>query len=74
MSQREIILRHLQRCRRKGITSAEAYEKYGIMDLPKRICELKGEGYAFRIETVHAKNRYGKAISFNKYTLEEARR
>ena len=72
MSQRELILKHLQRCRRKGITSAEAFTKYGVMDLPKRICELKAEGYAFKIEPVSAKNRYGKAVTFNKYTLQEA--
>lgn len=64
-------MKHLTRCRRKGITSAEAYERYGIMDLPKRICELQADGHRFKKETMHAKNRYGKAVTFTKYTLED---
>ena len=70
MSQKEIVLRHLTKCTKKGITSAEAFMKYGIMDLPKRICELRNDGYAFRISPVQKKNRYGKTVTFNRYTLE----
>ena len=63
-------MKHMERCRRKGITSAEAYERFGIMDLPKRICELKSEGHKIKAEPVTKKNRYGVAVTFNKYTLE----
>lgn len=64
-----MVLKHLQ-TRKNGITSWRAHELYGILDLPKRISDLRKDGYAIRGEVVHKKNRYGRKIKFNKYTLE----
>lgn len=71
MTQKARILRHLSKCTKRGITSAEAFNKYGITDLPKRISELRRDGVAISDEYVHSKNRYGDYVKFKRYTLTE---
>jgi hypothetical protein len=54
-----------------SITSWQAYEDLGIMQLGTRIFELKERGYRFKKEKVTKKNRYGDKCRFDKYMLEE---
>lgn len=54
-----------------SITSWEAYQDLGIMQLGARIDQLKKEGYEFTTEWVKKKNRFGEDVSFKKYYLED---
>ena len=67
MTQKEMILRHLQE--RDSITPAEAINRYGIYRLASRIWDLRNDGYNIRSEKVTTKNRFGKRVSFDKYSL-----
>lgn len=54
-----------------SITSWEAYQYLGIMQLGARIDQLKKEGYEFTTEWVKKKNRFGEDVSFKKYYLAD---
>jgi hypothetical protein len=68
MTQKEVVLTHLKSG--KEITSAEAFYKYGISDLPKRISELRKSGYKITSRKGQNVNEYG-TVTFNIYKLEE---
>lgn len=53
-----------------SITSFDAFVDLGIVCLPKRISELKREGHTFNIKVEKSKNRYGKPVSYNRYSLK----
>ena len=56
--------------KRKGeITSAVAYIELGIIQLPKRIWNLKRRGYKIKTEWREGKNRYGDKVRFCAYSL-----
>ena len=56
--------------RRKGeITSAIAYTELGIIQLPKRIWNLKRMGYTIKTEWREGKNRFGDKVRFCAYSL-----
>ena len=56
--------------KRKGeITSAIAYVELGIIQLPKRIWNLKRMGYKIKTEWREGKNRYGDKVRFCAYSL-----
>lgn len=56
--------------KRKGeITSAIAYNELGIIQLPKRIWNLKRMGYKIKTEWREGKNRYGDKVRFCAYSL-----
>lgn len=52
-----------------SISSWEAYSELGITQLGARIDQLKKEGYEFKTEWEHRKNRYGEEVSFKRYYL-----
>ena len=52
-----------------SITSWEAYQDLGVMQLGARIDQLKKDGYEFTTEWVQKKNRFGEDVSFKKYYL-----
>ena len=54
-----------------SITSWDAYRDLGITQLATRIFELKEEGYEFDTAVELGKNRFGKNISWVRYTLKE---
>lgn len=68
-SQKLDVLNHMKRHKKKGITSMEAFELYGITRLSAKIFELKHDGYV--IECVHetSTNRYGHLCRFGRYVL-----
>ena len=52
-----------------SITTYDAFKDLGIACLPKRISELKEEGYVFRIVAEANKNRFGEPVNYNRYFL-----
>ena len=69
MTQREAILQYISDF--GSITPMQAYSDLGITKLATRISEMRRDGLKFKIETVKLKNRYGKAVSFCKYSFAE---
>ena len=56
--------------KRKGeITSAIAYDQLGIIQLPKRIWNLKRMGYTIKTEWREGKNRYKEKVRYCAYSL-----
>ena len=52
-----------------SITSWEAYQDLGVMQLGARIDQLKKDGYEFRTEWEIKKNRFNEEVSFKRYYL-----
>lgn len=69
MSQKERILDYINEF--GYITSWQAYQDLGIMQLGARIDQLQKEGHAFKKEWEHKKNRFGEPVRFIKYSLWE---
>lgn len=67
MTQREAILQYIKDF--GSITPMQAFADLGITKLATRISEMRKDGMEFKIETVHIRNRYGKAVSYAKYSL-----
>lgn len=55
-----------------SITPLEALKEFGCMRLASRINDLKNQGYNIVSEKVSIKNRYGKKVSFAKYSIIES--
>ena len=51
------------------ITSAIAYDELGIIQLPKRIWNLKRMGYTIKTKWREGKNRFGDKVRFCAYSL-----
>lgn len=68
MTQKELICKYIQDY--GSITPMDAFADLGITKLATRISEMKREGYEFKIETVKSKNRYGKSVTFAKYSFK----
>jgi len=51
------------------ITSATSITSLGIMDLRKRVSELRRMGYSIEDRMVTKENRYGKKVSYKEYFL-----
>ena len=69
LSQCDMILRYMTE--NGGITAAEAVDEIGCYRLSSRIWDLKQAGHSIKKERLTKKNRYGKMVSYAKYTLEE---
>lgn len=54
-----------------SISSWDAYSDLGITQLGARIDQLKKDGYTFRTEWEHKKNRYNEEVNFKRYYLED---
>lgn len=68
MTQKEIVLRHMKEM--GSISSFEAFTEYGITRLAARIHDLREDGYNIKASVHDARNRYGKKVRFERYTLE----
>ena len=53
------------------ITQADALRDLSCMRLASRIADLRKEGYQIKKEMVGSTNRFGEAVSFARYSLEE---
>ena len=69
MTQREAIVEYITEF--GSITPMQAFRDLGITKLATRISEMRKDGMSFKIETVHDKNRYGKSVSYAKYSFWE---
>ena len=69
ITQKERIINYIRQF--GSITSWEAYQDLGVMQLGARIDQLKKDGYTFKTEWVHKKNRFGEDVSFKKYYLDD---
>ena len=69
MTQREAILQYIEDF--GSITPMQAFADLGITKLATRISEMRKGGMKFKIEMVSSRNRYGKAVSFAKYSFVE---
>lgn len=67
---KELVLKHLKRNKRKGITSLDAIELYGDTRLASTIFDLRQDGYDIITNMVQGKNRYGRPIEFAQYVLK----
>lgn len=55
---------------KKGITSMEAFEKFGATRLSAIIFNLRhNHGYDIEVEEEKTKNRYGNTVAFTRYRL-----
>ena len=54
-----------------SITPMQAFSDLGITKLATRISEMRKDGWTFKIEMVSTKNRYGKSVSYAKYSFAE---
>ena len=63
--------RILQYIREHGdITSMDAFVDLGITQLTSRISEMRAKGFDIKSERLSGKNRFGEAVSYNRYWLE----
>lgn len=70
MTQREAILQYIEEF--GSITPMQAFADLGITKLATRISEMRKDGMKFTIEMVNVKNRYGKTVTYAKYSFAEA--
>ena len=54
-----------------SITSWEAYQDLGVMQLGARIDQLQKDGHVFETKYEHKKNRFGEDVSFKRYYLAD---
>lgn len=66
MTQYELILQYMDDF--GSISPMEAFSDLGITKLATRISELSRRGHEFHKEMVSSKNRYGKAVSYMRYS------
>ena len=69
MTQREAIIDYIDEF--GSITPIQAFSDLGITKLATRISEMRKDGMDFKIEMVSTKNRYGKTVSYAKYSFAE---
>lgn len=69
MAQHEMVLDYLKK-HKEGITSLQAYKMFGIMQMPKRIFNLRKMGYDIKSTPKTGRNRFGAKVSYVVYTLE----
>ena len=67
MSQKQRVYNHLKQG--NSLTSAEAYEWFGIVSFPKRICEVKAMGYHVKDRWKKVKTRFGGYTRVKEYYL-----
>lgn len=70
MKQHERVLEYLM-SHKEGMTSKDAFEYLGIIQMPKRIWILKRLGYNIKTKTECGVNRFGEKVHYTRYTLEE---
>lgn len=69
VSQTKAVLNYMQT--HDGITSMEAFEKYGATRLSGLIFSLKKQGYNIVTEMVECTNRFGNTCHYAKYSPAE---
>lgn len=70
MTQEMAVLNHMET--REGITSWEAYERYGITRLSSIIHRIRKRGYKVITKLKSTENRYGNTVNYAVYKLVKA--
>jgi hypothetical protein len=70
VTQKEKVLMYLLD-HKEGRTSLKAYELFGIMQMPKRIFDLRADGWNISSTPKDGLNRFGQPISYVVYKLED---
>ena len=68
-SQHEMVLSYLK-AHRDGMTSLDAVQMFGIMQMPKRIWILRRMGYDIESKTEVGTNRFGQTVKYVRYILK----
>lgn len=68
--QHELVLDYLLE-HKEGITSLDAFNLFGIIQMPKRIFNLRNMGYGIVSINEVGKNRYGVEVHYVRYILKE---
>jgi len=68
MTQEQTVLRYLER-HKKGLTTIEGFEKFGITRLSERIRRLRSAGHDIITVNEVGLNRYGQKVRYGRYVL-----
>lgn len=68
VTQKERVLTYLLE-HKEGITSLKAFELFGIMQMPKRIFDLRSDGWNICSISKVGLNRFGQPVSYVVYKL-----
>jgi len=68
-TQHERVLDYLK-AHKEGMTSLEAFNLYGILQMPKRIFILRNMGYKIMSMSETGKNRFGETVRYTRYVLK----
>lgn len=71
-TRKQVVLSALKRRTRRGITSKEAFEDYGISRLSDVIYDLRQDGHEIDSNMVEVKTRYGKTRISQYILVKEA--
>lgn len=52
-----------------GLTTFEAFERFGCTRLAARVLELESRGFCFKKDPVNITTRYGATVKVTRYTL-----
>ena len=69
MTQKEMVEAYLLKY--GSITTWQAFEDLGILDLQGVIRNLKRAGREFETEIIYKRNRFGKMVKFKRYSLAD---
>ena len=72
LTQRKVVLNHIKK-HKKGISSMEAFEKFGVTRLSAIIFDLRAAGVDIESVPCHCKNRYGHTTPFVRYVYKGER-
>lgn len=67
MTTKEMILDYLQTV--GPLTVGTCYQEIGTVDLRARVSELRRDGYMILSRPITKRNRWGKKITFNEYSM-----
>ena len=70
-SQEDLVLCYLK-SHKGGMTSLVAFERYGIIQMPRRVFNLRKRGWKISSTPKTGKNRWGKSVRYVVYRLEAA--
>ena len=69
-TQNKKVLRYLE-THKRGITSMDAFTKFGITRLAARVHELREKGYQIKTSLIQTTNEDGNNVRYARYTLCE---
>lgn len=69
LTQRKVVLNHIK-THKKGISSMEAFNLFGVTRLSAIIFDLRADGVNIESVPCHCKNRYGHTTPFVRYVYK----